>query len=435
MSAVSRTARMHALWSRISSGPLEPEFHTKLLKHHDATVRAWGVRAAGNQRQVTSPIKTLIEKMAGDLWPDVGLQVAIAARKLEGASALALLLEVQQSSAGDVLIPRIVWQNLLPMIDERQADLARLLEERKTRGKGPGVSALIPRTIERLLESRTPDAAIIARVLSASRDDDSTVAALDLILERFRDHSLPGALEESLRKELDTALQSLFGAPDHINEFLTIAQVYLGNQESLKDAMRWARSSGPDDGSGSREKREELRIRAVQAILYRKLQGTSGTLIAAILAEDESHSSTAFRGKVLDALASAVDPEVAPAVLKAYPVMPQELKSRAVELLTERPAWTLAFLGAVAAKQIPTSILNVTQLRKLQKSHDARITAQVKAIWGAVREGRDPKRERVANSIRDLVRRTPGNPVSGQAVFKKVCAVSQDLRRGPGRRS
>ena len=47
-----RNARMHALWSRVGSGPLEPAFHAKLLNHDDASFRAWGVRAAGNQGKV-----------------------------------------------------------------------------------------------------------------------------------------------------------------------------------------------------------------------------------------------------------------------------------------------------------------------------------------------------------------------------------------------
>ena len=39
------------------------------------------------------------------------------------------------------------------------------------------------------------------------------------------------------------------------------------------------------------------------------------------------------------------DPEVAPAVLKAYAALPAELKAKAVNLLTHRPAWTKALLG------------------------------------------------------------------------------------------
>jgi putative heme-binding domain-containing protein len=98
------------------------------------------------------------------------------------------------------------------------------------------------------------------------------------------------------------------------------------------------------------------------------------------------------------------------------------LKPRAVELLTERPAWTRALLAAVAEKRIPAAALNVTQLRKLQQSKDAEIAGRVKAIWGAIRDRRNPQRERVVDQVRRAIRRTPGDPVAGQAVFARLCA-------------
>ncbi len=416
----SRTARMHALWVAVGSGPLDAGFHEKLLKNMDPTFRAWGVRAAGNQGKVESTLRQCLIELARDRAPEVRLQVAITAGKLEGGDPLPLLLDVQQSSFRDPLIPRIVWQNLLPLIEERQTELVRRLEESK--GKAPGLSTLIPRTVERLLESPRADALVIARLVASSGDPESTMEAIDLVLDRFRDRSLPARLDESLRRELNTAIKSMFGAPDHINEFLTVAQAYCGDQESLKNALKWARANGPDDRAGGRAEREELRIRALQAILYRKVQGTTRTLIAGILAENDRSSSVAFRNKVLDSLSSVDDPELAPAVLEAYASLPPEMKSRAVELLTQRPAWTKALLDAVAAKRLPTTVLNVTQLRKLQKSRDATIAGQVKALWGTIRDRRDPKRERVSAEIRGLLRKTPGDPVAGQAVFKKICA-------------
>jgi hypothetical protein len=102
-------------------------------------LRAWGVRAAGNQGKVTSQIQELIFKLANDLWPEVRLQVAIAAHKLEGIDPLPVLLTVQKSSFHDPLIARIVWQNLLPLIEDRQAELAMKIEERK--GSFPGRSS------------------------------------------------------------------------------------------------------------------------------------------------------------------------------------------------------------------------------------------------------------------------------------------------------
>ena len=238
--------------ARIGSGPFEPPFHIKLLTHYDAVFRAWGVRAAGNQGKVTGPIRELVFGLANDLWPEVRLQVAIASRKLAEVDPLPLLLDVQRSSSHDPLIARIVWQNLLPQVEDRQAELAKRLEDRTELGLG--LSRLIPRTVERLLGSPKADAQVIATLLAASRDDASTVSAFDLILERFRDRSLPPAFEESLRARMKITLDSLNRRPDRLSEIVTIAQVYCGDQGSLKKALEWARLGVPDDPFREREK-------------------------------------------------------------------------------------------------------------------------------------------------------------------------------------
>ncbi len=121
------------------------------------------------------------------------------------------------------------------------------------------------------------------------------------------------------------------------------------------------------------------------------------------------------------------DPDVAAAVLSAYPRLSAELKAKAVNLLTHRTSWTKSLLDSIAAKQLPTTVLNVTQLRKLQQSRDPDVLARVKAVWGTIRDRRDPKHERVAVDIRSLVRKTPGDPVAGQAVFKRVCSLCHKI--------
>ncbi len=282
-------------------------------------------------------------------------------------------------------------------------------------------------SIERLLGSPKADAQVIANLLAASRNDACTVSAIDLVLERFRDRSLPAPLEESLRDRIKIAFNSLTSRSARINAIVTIVQAYCGDQGSLKNALEWARSGTSDDRLGDRAIREDLRLRAVQAILYRKIQGMPRSLIGAILAEDDSQSSAAFRSNVLDSLSGVDDPDVAFAVLRAYANLPAELKPKAVNLLTHRGEWTKSLLETIADGRLPKSVLNVTHLRKLQQTRDPQVAAQVKALWGTIRDRRDPKRERVSVEIRALVRKTPGNPVSGHAVFKRVCAVCHKI--------
>jgi putative membrane-bound dehydrogenase-like protein len=412
-----RTARMHGLWALIGTGPLGPDFHAELLTRPDPGFRAWGVRAAGNMGRVEPAILEKVLSRAGDPSHDVKLQVAIAARKLQGVDPFPVLIAVQASSSHDALIPQIVWQNLHPSLEDRQADLA--LWARRV-GKGR-LDPLLPHMIERLLASPKADSKLVLGLLNACSDAGALRETFDLLADRFRERSMPAPLQEALRRELIPFLKGAWDVHDSLHDDFSIMLAYCGDPEGLKEAWKIARATVKDDDE-DRNHREEMRLRAVDAILYRRIQGSLRPLIGSILAEDDASSSVEFRGYVLDSLNSLDDPEVAPVVLKAYGNLPASLKPRAIELFTERPAWTRALLAAVADKQIPASVLNVTQLRKLQQSKDPEIAGRIKAVWGTIREGRNPLRERVVNQVRRSIQSIPGNPAAGTAVFNKLCA-------------
>ncbi len=147
----SKKARMHALWSLVGSGkPLSQKFHEQLLAHKDATIRAWGVRAAGNYGSVAESIRATIVALAEDPSPDVKLQVAIAARKIDDIDPIPLLTKVLATCGDDRLIPHIVWQNLHPLLEDQSA--AFLAEVKKYDLKEtPSLAKVMPRVTERIL--------------------------------------------------------------------------------------------------------------------------------------------------------------------------------------------------------------------------------------------------------------------------------------------
>src|SRR5262249_20207156 len=124
-----RKARMHALWSLNGMGALDVEFHKTLLTHKDAGIRAWAVRAAGNAGKVSPAIRDRVVSLTTDRSPDVQLQVAIAARKIDGMQPLPLLLAALSLCGEDKLIPVIVWQNLHPLLEEKSGELVQQLEK------------------------------------------------------------------------------------------------------------------------------------------------------------------------------------------------------------------------------------------------------------------------------------------------------------------
>jgi len=421
-----RARRIHGLWALIGGGPLDPRFHVKLLNLGEPAFVAWGVRAAGNMGKVEPDVLDSVLKRGLESSQEARLQLAIAARKLEGVDPIVLLLDALSGSK-DELIPQIVWQNLSPLIATRQRDFAQRLKPMLPT-TAPRLSSLAPRAIERILDSAKVEPEVIEILFNKASHYEDRSQVLDLLSTRIREGNLPPAIKRVAHQTVARLLppSTVFGmgrAKRAIVEY-RIFLAYFQDPESFKETWKVARSPQKGDAFDSMAdwEWEELRIRAVYAVLHRKVQGSIHPLVSGILAENDGSSSIAFLGKVLDALSGLDDPELAPIVLKAFPAMSSELKPRAIELLSQRPSWSKALLAAIDDKRIPATVLNVNQLRRLQSSKDPEISRRVKTHWGTIREGRNPDRERVVNQMRNLVRATPGDPVAGQAVFNKLCA-------------
>jgi glucose/arabinose dehydrogenase len=151
--AAAHKTRMHALWSLVGQGSLDAEFHAQLLNSPDASLRAWGVRAAGNFATVDDGLRDKIATMSADGSADVLLQVAIAAGKIEGLDPLSTWVEVLANSGDDELIPHIVWQNLHPRLPERIEEFLALVKAQDLE-TSPNLKKILPRVTERILANK-----------------------------------------------------------------------------------------------------------------------------------------------------------------------------------------------------------------------------------------------------------------------------------------
>ncbi|MDA1049647.1 MAG: hypothetical protein O3C40_04085 [Planctomycetota bacterium] len=151
--AASHKTRMHALWSLVGQGTLDAEFHATLLSSPHASLRAWGVRAAGNSAKVEDGLRHKIATMSADESADVQLQVAIAAGKIEGLDPLPIWVEVLANSGDDALIPHIVWQNLHPTLGDRAKEFLALVKAQDLQAS-PNLKKIMPRVTERILVNK-----------------------------------------------------------------------------------------------------------------------------------------------------------------------------------------------------------------------------------------------------------------------------------------
>lgn len=143
-------------------------------------------------------------------------------------------------------------------------------------------------------------------------------------------------------------------------------------------------------------------------------------LVAQVLSEKQN-SSANFRGQILAALGRSTQPAVAEWVINHYAQFEPELQPKAIELLTQYPAWSKQLVSTIRAGKLPATVLNASQLVKMQASNDAELKQQILAVWGTVRLERNPQREQVVSEMKKMLQGKLGDPQRGALVFQKVC--------------
>jgi putative membrane-bound dehydrogenase-like protein len=411
--------RRHALWALIGAGPLEGELHRALVTTDDDVLRAWGVRAAGDRASLgaesePAPILSGLD----DSSPAVRLQAVVAAAKAFPEPDEQVRLLLHATSAGDDrLLSHVKWQKLLPLLDD-----PRVVESIDTILPGPSLitgslETLWPRIVDHAASNRRVDGELFARLVQHGiRHLPAAGTGQRDVIESVARSIRQGTLQGERLGEFRNLIGPVIGpsldddkSPLHASA-LHLAAVW-GDPQAI-DRVR-ARFASPVLDP---DQRLEALATLVAVADPRLLETLSGVL------EDPSPASKGIRGPVLSALGPLENPRVADIVLAAFDQLEPAVRPRAVELLTERPAWTHALLAAIEAKSIPPSALDVNQIRRLQQSKAPEIAAFVRKTWGRVRPGRNAAREQVVARMRQVLGETPGDPFAGRLVFQRLCA-------------
>jgi putative heme-binding domain-containing protein len=415
-----RTQRLHALWTLIGSGTVEPALHLRLLADPDPACRAWAVRAAGNFADVSTAIREKIVALARDPSPDVQLQVAIASRKIEACDALPLLNDVMAHCGQDKLIPSIAWTNLHPLLETNGARFVSLVTAQEQ--LSPAQAALSPRIIERLLSAQKPDANSCAKLLAfvAERDGERAKECLSAVSLKLGE--LSSDVVARLKTEFHPVLQKLL-AQGNATPLFSTAQLLgarLGTVEVDPAAIR-ARFA-------SAEQSEAGRLQALDALVAFRDAGLR-TMLPGIF----SSSSPQFIRRALMALGRLDDPTLADVLLAEYPKLAADVQPLVIDLLMQREQWARKLLDAVLANKLPKAVLNANHLRKILESNDREALWAVEKTFGRIREERNPGREKVVAEMAAYLREHIGDPQRGETVFRTLCAQCHTIYGVGGR--
>ncbi len=411
-------SRMHGLWSLVSAGRLDPAFHVRLLDTNDSRFRAWGARAAGNMGTVDEVVLRKVRALTErDEAHDVVLQAILATKKVAGLDAIDVLALLLKRCKEDNLLSAIVWQNLRPMDATDHSKFLKHFATPQPR-MAYGALSVVNRAIQRVLADPNADLTpVIDTVNTLYQHGPFHSELARAICNAIHTGQLSGSRREAVR----VGLAKLFKVAQERSRVrdpdphIVLLNATL-NDTQLFGVRGMLIRSDVDNVS---------RIDALEVLITVGDQHL-GDWIGKILSQPEKNSPDFMRA-MLAALGRSDDPDLAGVILAHRAKLNPELQNASVDLLTQRTTWSKALLHEIAAKNIPTTALNINQVRKLLARKDPELTKQVHAIWGTLREERSPEREKLVGEMRDHLHKTRGDPAAGAAVYKNVCAQCHKL--------
>ena len=412
-----------------------------LHKTGDATFKAWALRTAATDVGVQQiAAKTIHDApdwkdLPRYLSPIQKLQAVIAISKVPAKSPKIIdgLLWYLANSNGDAVIPRIVWQNLHPRLEDDQADdLVGLLGIRDYLDSKP-VTDLMPRVVDRLLGRQKFDATLIGELFTLLRDDHPQVGreVLAVLATKVQSGELKGEKLEQLKTAMFEPLTPLLAddSKHPLGGDAALLAVSWGDQRGLPHVRQSFATAGLQT---------DQRLKALNALISAKDDGVLDAVAQVLDLKSEISNLKSeisnFKSQILTSLGRLEDPKVAELVLTRYAKLEPELQPAAIELLTQRANWSKQLLSQVREKKIAATAINVNQARRIQALKDKDLSDLLSRHWGQVRdtqprprEGR--RRDEVADppTARRSVRRRKGLQTS-------LRRVPQNLRRRPGHR-
>ena len=217
--------------------------------------------------------------------------------------------------------------------------------------------------------STADDVESVVSLLEFVIDVDTETAAkcLATLRERVQSREVSGEQRDAIRKQLGAKLSIVLAAGRESP--LYIDSLLLATSWGDTDAMKQAREL-----VGNSQAKEADRIAAVDALAAARdiefLQSASSLLSSAMTPE-------LLRSRLLGALGRYDEPAVAELVLACYERLSPDVQPQAIELLTQRTAWSRRLLEAIGRQAVPANALNVNQVRTLLASSDKELLAMV----------------------------------------------------------
>ena len=145
-----------------------------------------------------------------------------------------------------------------------------------------------------------------------------------------------------------------------------------------------------------------------------------------------SPTNPALRVSALNALKRYDHPRIPKDLLRLWATLPVASKPAAANLLFSRASWTEMMLAAIENGLLPKEDVPYDLLVRLVDHGSSPLQAQVRAIWGRIRQPEATKIKRI-REVEQIVATFSGDPSVGEGLFLQTCSACHRFQGQGGR--
>ena len=399
------TRRLRALWTLHTIGELDDNRTVALLSDSEEYIRAWSIQLLCESRRTPDfwsserpAAKAFVRLAREEKSPVVRLYLASALQRLplEARWPIAEGLAARAEDAGDLNLPLMLWYGIEPAL---AADAKKALAFGKA-AKSPETNRFVARRLARNEEART----VLLSALADEKDTNIQVIYLEELASAAK------------------SLGRLTMPPQWPSAYERLAR---SRNKTVRDHAQFISAKFGD-------KRIFPVLRGIAADPKAVLSQRTLALDALITGKDEELPPVLhrllddknLRSRAIKGLAIFEHPETAGQIIRRFNTFSDKQKQEAEATLASRPAFSIAFLKAIEARQLGRDALSAFTVRQILNFNNEEINILLNRVWGAIRGADKDKAAEIARFKKMLSPAVLKNahPSRGRAVFEKICA-------------
>jgi putative membrane-bound dehydrogenase-like protein len=381
-------ARMHALYVLDGLGALDEETVLKGLADAHPGVREHAIRLSEGVANKSDAVRAKLFSLASDDDLRVRYQLAFTLGELNDPRRFDALAAIASRDGQDRWLKLAVMSSLAEGAGEVLARLAKDAESRHS----AGAQAVLASLAAQVGAQKKPGE--VAAVVKALEQLPADEAALQSSLLRGLNEGLVQS-GGSLRTALATAKAN--DAASLVDRLISAAK-----QRAADDKLSIA-----------------ARVEAVGTLSLGSLEEVGSTLAGLL----DNKQPQEVQLAALAVLGKHNAPQVAEAILAAWPGMSPRVRSQASDDLLARPQRIAALLDAIEQGTVSATELDPARVKLLQSHRDKKLAGRATKLLAGQKLS---ARNEVVEAYRSALS-MPGEAERGKLVFKKICSACHKL--------